>query len=121
MPNTINETVEIGGPEYLSFKEICVMIAEKINVNRQFINVPPVFLIMLTEFLEILTPNFPTSVFWLDYLSSNRTTAMDTLPRMFSLIPAQMSQRLGYLEGKNFRKNWWKLILKRKRTITRWE
>lgn len=121
MPQTINETVEVGGPEYLSFKEICVTIAEKINIKRHYINVPPVFLNIVTEFLEILVPNFPTSVFWLDYFASNRTTSMDVLPRMFSLIPARLSQRLGYLEGKNFRKNWWKIILDRKRTTTRWD
>lgn len=121
MPQTINETIEVGGPEYLSFKQICMLIAEKVKINRQYVEVPPVFLNMLTEILEILVPNFPTSVFWLDYLSTNRTTAMDILPRMYSLLPARMHQRLGYLEGKNFRKNWWKMILTRKRTMTRWD
>ena len=122
MAQTINETIEVGGPEYLSFKEICMMIAEKIKINRKYIEVPPVFLNMFTEFLEIIMPTFPTSVFWLDYLATNRTTALDILPRRYSLIPAQMNQRLGYLEGKNFRKNWWKLILTRKRTKKiRWE
>ncbi|MFU8827167.1 MAG: SDR family oxidoreductase [Brevefilum sp.] len=121
MPHTINETIEVGGPEYLSFKEICTILSEKININRQYINVPPVFLNMMTEILEIITPNFPTSVFWLDYLASNRTTAMDVLPRMFSLIPALFNQRIGYLEGKNFRKNWWKYIFMRKRPISRWD
>lgn len=121
LPRTLNETIEIGGPEYLSFKEICTIIAEKIRINRRYVSVPPVFLNVLTEILEIMAPNFPTSVFWLDYLASNRTTAMDVLPREFSLIPAQMNQRLGYLEGKNFRKNWWKLVIKRKRTVPKWE
>lgn len=121
MPQTVNETIEVGGPEYISFKDICLMIAEKIKVNRRFLEVPPVFLNYFTEFLEIVTPNFPTSVFWLDYLASNRTTAMDILPRMYSLIPARLSQRLGYLEGKTFRKNWWKIFFRRKRTLSRWE
>ncbi len=121
MPHTINETIEVGGPEYLSFKQICTLICETIKINRRYLEVPPVFLNIFTEVLEIIVPNFPTSVFWLDYLAANRTTAMDVLPRMFSLIPARFSQRLGHLEGKNFRKNWWKMILNRKRTITRWD
>lgn len=100
MRETINETIELGGPEYLSFKEICMMIAEKIHINRRYVEVSPVFLNMITEFLEIITPNFPTSVFWLDYLATNRTTSMDVLPRMFSLIPSRMNQRLGHLEDK---------------------
>jgi uncharacterized protein YbjT (DUF2867 family) len=121
MPQLLNEIIEVGGPEYLSFKEICVMIAEKINIKRGYQEVPPVSLNILTEFLEIITPNFPSSVFWLDYLATNRTTALDVLPRIFSLIPARMNKRLGHLEGKNFRKNWWKMILKRKRTVIRWD
>jgi uncharacterized protein YbjT (DUF2867 family) len=121
MPQTINETIEVGGPEYLSFKEICMLIADKINLKRQYIGVPPVFLNRFTEFLEIITPNFPTSVFWLDYLATNRTTAMDVLPRIYSLIPARMNQRLGHLEGKKFHKHILKLIIKRKRTLTKWD
>jgi NADH dehydrogenase len=116
-----NETIEIGGPDYLSFKDICKLIIKTLGVKRRFISVPPVSLNVLTELLEILTPNFPTSVFWMDYLATNRTTSLDILPSMFNLIPAPMNQRLGHLEGKSFRKNWWKFILKRKRTIIRWD
>ena len=121
MPQTLNETIEVGGPEYLSFKDICVMIAEKIHINRYYQEVPPVLLNMVTEFLEILTPNFPTSVFWLDYLATNRTTALDVLPRYFSLIPARMNQRLGHLDRKNFLKPLWKILIRRKRTTIRWD
>ena len=121
LPDTINQTIEIGGPEYLSFRQICSIIMEKIGINRRFLDVPPVFLNVLTELLEIVMPNFPTSVFWLDYLATNRTTSLDVLPRRFDLLPARMSQRLGYLKGKKFRKNWWRIILQRKRTLIRWD
>jgi len=121
MPTTINETIEVGGPEFISFKDICIMVAKKINIKRQYVDVPPVILNFLTETLEIILPNFPTSVFWMDYLATNRTTAMDILPRMYSLIPARMSQRLDYLEGKNFRKSWWRMLTNRKRTTIQWE
>ena len=121
MPQTINETIEIGGPEYLSFKEICTLITEKMGIKRHFINVPPVLLRFFTEIFETITPNFPSSVFWLDYLATNRTTSMDVLPREFSLIPARMHQRLDYLKGESFRKRLWTLFAKRKRTITRWD
>ena len=121
MPETVNEVIEVGGSEYLSFKEICIMIAEKIRIRRQYQEVPPVLLNMLTEFLEIITPNFPTSVFWLDYLATNRTTSLDVLPRLFSLIPGRMNQNLGHLEGRNFLKPLWKILVKRKRTTIRWD
>lgn len=121
IPQTINETIHVGGPEHLSFKEICEIIAEKTKIKRYYQSVPPVFLNYLTEILEITTPNFPTSVFWLDYLSANRTTALDVLPRDFSLIPARFHQRLGHLEGKNFLKYIWKIFFTRKRKIHKWD
>lgn len=121
LPATINQTIEVGGPEYLSLLQISKMIASAIRINRRFINVSPVFLNILTELIEIIMPNFPTSVFWNDYLATDRITSLDVLPGMFDLLPARMSQRLGYLEGKSFRKNWWRIILQRKRTTIQWD
>lgn len=121
MPQTLNETIEVGGPEFLSFKEVCQTILDELGIRRQFINVKPVILNRFTETLEILFPSFPTSVFWLDYLSTNRTANLDTLPGRFDLLPARLSHRLGYLKSKKFRMNWRRIILNRKRTITRWD
>lgn len=121
MPETLNETIEIGGPEYLSFRQISELVAKTISIKRAYVNTSPIFLNILTEFIEILMPAFPTSVFWLDYLATNRTASLDVLPSRFDLLPAKMSQRLGYLEGKRFRRNWWRIITKRKREPIRWE
>jgi NADH dehydrogenase len=97
--STRNEVIEIGGPEYLSFRQICEMITQKLNIIRKFISVSPVFLNILTELFEIFTPKFPTSVFWLDYLAADRITNLDVLPRRFDLIPAQFNQHIDYLEN----------------------
>jgi uncharacterized protein YbjT (DUF2867 family) len=121
MPETVNETVEIGGPEYLTFRKICKMVTHAIHIKRSYINTSPVLLNRLTEMIEIIMPSFPTSVFWLDYLATNRTTNLDVLPRRFDLLPARMNQRLGHLEGKTFRRNWWRLITKRKKIPTQWD
>lgn len=121
MPETANETIELGGPEYISFRQVCEMIIGKLGIKRQFVNVKPVILNYFTEVLEILFPNFPTSVFWLDYIATNRTTNLDILPTKFNLLPARMGQRLGYLENKKYRVNVMRMILQRKRTITRWD
>lgn len=121
LSQTINETIEVGGPEYLTFKDVCQTILDQLGIRRQFVNIKPVILSRFTETLEILFPSFPASVFWLDYLSTNRTANLDTLPSRFDLLPARLSHRLGYLKNKKFRMNWRQIILNRKRTITRWE
>ena len=104
MAGTIDETIEIGGPEYLSFRAICDLVANAAGLKRAYIDISPIALNIMTEFLEILRPGFPTSVFWLDYLATDRTTSLDTLPTRFGLLPAKMNQRLGYLKGKKFEK-----------------
>ncbi len=103
MEGTIDETIEVGGPEYLTFVEICKLVSAAIGIKRYYLSTTQLVLNIITESLEILAPAFPTSVFWSDYLAANRTTNLDTLPTRFDLLPAKMSQRLGYLKGKDFR------------------
>lgn len=121
MPDTVDQTIEIGGPEFLTFKQICTLILNAIQIKRHFINTSPLVLNVLTELMEMVKPNFPTTVFWMDYLAANRTANIDVLPRMFNLLPAKMSQRLGYLEGQAFRNNWRAMRNQRKRTPLQWD
>jgi len=121
MRQTKNEIIEVGGPEYLSFREICQLITEKMKIKRQFINIKPVVMNRFTELLEILIPNFPTTVFWLDYLATNRTTDLGNLSEMFNLLPSRMKHKLDYLEGKRYNKLFWQIFLSRKRTINQWD
>ena len=114
MPETKNQIIEIGGPEFLSFKQICESVANKLGIKRRFINVPPIFLIIITELLEIFIPKFPTSVFWMDYLATNRTTQIDSVASIFDLLPARLNQRINYLQTDYYHKNWWRIIIKRK-------
>ena len=54
--------------------------------------------------MENSVKNFPLSVFWQDYLAADRTCELDTLPRLFGLMPARFSHHLDYLRlnnGKN--------------------
>ncbi|MCF6278630.1 MAG: hypothetical protein L3J16_07780, partial [Anaerolineales bacterium] len=51
---------------------------------------------VLTVIFEHTLPNFPSSGFWLDYLATDRTCAVDTLPRIFGLMPARFAYRLNY-------------------------
>ncbi len=121
MPETKNRIIEVGGAEFLSFKEICDIVMRTIKINRQLVNVSPVFLNFFTELIEILLPNFPSSVFLIDYLASHRTTNLDVLPREFNLLPARFEQRLGHLEGRKWLKNLRHILFNRKRKTIRWE
>jgi uncharacterized protein YbjT (DUF2867 family) len=99
----INQTIEMGGPEYLSFRQISEQVMDASGIRRRLVSVRPPYLRALTVLLEHLLPGFPVSVYWLDYLATNRTCALDSLPRKFNLMPARLSQRLAYLHGQNWR------------------
>jgi len=101
--DTRKRVYEIGGPEYLSLRQVVDMVKTRIGVHRIILSVHPVFLRVLTVMLEYILPNSPVSVYWLDYLATNRTCSLDTIPRVFNLLPSRFKQRLAYLEHENWR------------------
>lgn len=112
-PATRNETYEVGGPEFLSFSQVIQLIMETIKVRRRIVSIPPPILRGITVTLESISPIFPVSVFWLDYLAANRTCPIDNLPRFFNLAPSRMSHQLDYLKGVSWRKPLFKLLLQK--------
>jgi len=112
-PETINHIYDIGGPEYLSFKQIAHLMAQSAGMKRLLINFPFAYLRGLTVLLAHFLPNLPVSVYWLDYMAVNRTTALDTLPRVFNLMPARMFTHLSYLRDQNWTLSFGRRIVER--------
>jgi len=110
----INRTLEIGGPEYLTYTQILELIMKTINKKRRTINIRPPYLRTLTVFIESIFPNPPVSVYWLDYLAANRTCPLDTLPRVFNLLPSRFSHRIEYLREDIESETIWRRILTRR-------
>jgi len=101
--NTRNEMYEVGGPEFFTFTQIVEMIMQTIEIQRRLLFLRPPYLRGITVALEALFPGLPVSVYWLDYLAANRTCALDTVPRVFNLMPSRLSQRLEHLRNRNWR------------------
>lgn len=99
-----NQVYAVGGPEYLSFNQVLALVMEAVGISRRPVYVPPPYLRALTVVLEGLFPGLPVSTYWLDYLAANRTCALDTTLRFFSLLPARFHQSLDYLGRVNWRK-----------------
>lgn len=96
-PSTINQIFSVGGPEYLSFRQIVDTVKSAAHIRRSIIQLSPAYLRYLSIFVENSVKNFPLSIFWLDYLSADRTCQLDTLPRLFGLMPARLSHQIEYL------------------------
>jgi uncharacterized protein YbjT (DUF2867 family) len=98
-PETINQTYEVGGSEYLSLREVVQIVMEVTRQPRLLVNWPTQSMRLLTIIIESVFPRFPTSIFWMDYLAINRTCPVDTIPRVFGLMPARFTARLDHLRG----------------------
>jgi NADH dehydrogenase len=105
-PETANQTYELGGSEFFTLRQITEIIMDVTRTRRYLISLSPVTLRAMTVFLESLIPNFPISSFWLDYFAVNRTCAVDSMPRVFGLMPARFTYRIDYL----IRKPWYRRV-----------
>ncbi len=104
---TINKVYELGGSEYFTFQQIVETIMQVTNRPRLLVSLSPITLRALTVLFEGIVPNFPISSFWLDYFAVNRTCAVDSMPRVFGLMPARFTYRLDYLNRKTLLQRVW--------------
>jgi uncharacterized protein YbjT (DUF2867 family) len=111
---TRNQTYEIGGPEYLTFRQIVDEINRVLGIRRRLVAMRPPYLRGLTVILDQALPGLPISVYWLDYLAANHTCSLETLPNTFNLMPARFSQRLAYLKGADWRQAMFKGLFRRR-------
>ncbi len=110
---TLNKVYEIGGNEFFTLQQIIEIIMDVTRRRRYLLPLSPIPLRALTVFLESVIPNFPISSLFLDYFAVNRTTAVDSMPRYFGLMPARFSYRLEYLMKKRWYQRAWDSITER--------
>ncbi len=111
--DALNMTYEIGGSEFFTLQQILEVLMDVTRRRRLIVPVSPIPLRGLTVFLESISPKFPISSLWLDYFAVNRTCAVDSLPRVFGLMPARFTYRLDYLARKVWHRRVWDFISRR--------
>ena len=112
---TINQTYSIGGPEYLTFNHIIQSVMAHIKLHRRLVHIFPPYLRAMTVLLEYMFPALPVSVYWLDYLATNRTCSLDTLTRVFNILPSRFDHRLDHLQDTNWRVSLWRSLFRSSR------
>lgn len=111
---TENQTYSVGGPEYLTFNHIVQSILDQIKLKRQLIHVFPPYLRAMTVLFEDMFPGLPISVYWLDYLATNRTCSLDTMTRVFNILPSRFDHRLDHLTETNWRVSLWRGLFRKR-------
>jgi len=110
-PETLNKTYEVGGSEYFTLRQTLETIMDAIGKRRVLVPIPQPFLRAIVVTLETFVPRFPVSSFWIDYYAIHRTCPVDNLPRIFGLMPARFTYRLGYLKRSPWYTQWWQKIM----------
>jgi len=106
-PESANQTFEVGGSEFFTQRQVLETIMDATHTKRMLVTMPPPFLRALTVTLDTFLPHFPASSFWVDYYAVHRTCPVDTLPRIFGLMPARFTYRLDYLIHKPWYAKLW--------------
>jgi uncharacterized protein YbjT (DUF2867 family) len=99
---TIGQTYEVGGGEFFTVREVMDIVMNTTRKRRILLPLSMPYLRGLTVAVESWFPGFPSSVFWLDYISVNRTCPVDSVPRQFGLLPARFAYRLDHLKSVNW-------------------
>lgn len=99
-PATLGQTYEVGGPEFLTYRQVLELVMTTLSLRRILVPFRPPYLRISTRIMERIFRVPPITSFWLDYLAMNRTTDLSSLPRVFSLQPTRMESNLGYLKNR---------------------
>jgi uncharacterized protein YbjT (DUF2867 family) len=102
-----NSPLEIGGPEYHSLRQVVSMVMPAAGLTRILLPTRQPYLRAGAAILSQLLPRPPITPYFLDYLASNRTAEIDSVPRLFGLQPARLEAHLDHLRGKNWE---WELL-----------
>jgi NADH dehydrogenase len=98
----VGETYDIGGPEFLTLRQVVEMVMQEAGSRRWLVNASPLYLRGLTWLFQRILPNPPITTFWFDYLASSRTASLDAMPTIFGLKPSMMTDQLRYLGERNW-------------------
>lgn len=114
--DTVDQTIEIGGPEYVTFNELVRTVMRVTNAPRLIVPVPPYIMRTLVSMSNVLFPYWPMTTQWFDILASNRTTSMGALYNLFGIRPARFEDTIAtYMPQRHWGRTLLSNLLRRQR------
>ena len=97
----VDATVDIGGPEYMSLRDLILTVMRVTGMRRPIIGVPPYLLRWITGVYSRVLPRSLMTGQWLDILAANRTAPLGSTYDHFGFQPRRIEDTLlGYLPGR---------------------
>jgi NADH dehydrogenase len=95
-PLTQDKTIEIGGPEFFSLHELFSLIRPGKGFFHSQLYLPSSTLRLMLLFWQVIVKNTPITSFDLDTVAADRTAPIDTISKLFSILPLSLRD---YLTG----------------------
>lgn len=102
----IGETVEIGGPEHLTYREMLGVIARVCGTRRLWCPVPVPLLRLVAWSMERVLPRPPITSHHLDCLSVDSATELDVVERVFGFSPKRLEEGVQYISRISYWDGW---------------
>ena len=100
--DTVDQVVEIGGPEYITLRDLIRTVMRVSGRERLIVSVPPYTLRWINQVTRLLLPRTLLTPQWLDLLATNRVAKISNLTRYYTIKPHRLEDTLlTYLPGAN--------------------
>jgi len=93
------QTVEVGGPEQLTYNELIDVISAALGKRRPRVHVPLWLMRPGARALQSVLSNPPVTTDQLAMLSKDNVAELDAVPRQFGFTPGRLVDGLGHLRG----------------------
>jgi NADH dehydrogenase len=102
-PGTVDQTIEIGGPEYITFEDLLFTVMRVTGIARTIVPVPPYALRWIIGVYGRIMPRALVTEQWLDLLATNRTARIGNLYQYFGFQPRRLEDTLlTYMRGQRY-------------------
>jgi len=92
---TINQTIPLGGPEYLTFEDITDMVIQTLKLKRPKLHIPMPIMRPMVWVMEQVLPKPPLTSAQLAMLSRDNITDVDIVEKVFGFKPVSLQERIG--------------------------
>ena len=96
-PRFNGRTVEIGGPDHLTYDEIVDIIEKTLGVRRLKVHLPLAQVRRVIRVMETLIANPPATTSQLDMLAMDNVTATDSMEKTFGMKARPLEGNIGYI------------------------
>lgn len=106
--DTVDTTLEIGGPEYITLEDLIRTVMRVSDASRVILPVPPYLLRWISAIYSRVFPRSLMTPQWMDLLATNRTASLGNIFSQFGIQPKRFEDTLlTYMPDKRY---WWPMV-----------